>query len=893
MEAHNRIHDQISWLFALILFFSVTTPLLAFNNGDRVQATATLNIHNSPILNSTVLGQANQGDKGTISGASSYDVASGFTFYYVIWDAHPAGYSASTYLQLVSSSPPPNNASAPTILSPGSLSPSGPLLTTLTPTFTWNAATGATGYGLYISKYPYGAANIIYQNTSLSGTSFTLPIGVLQYGVQYRWGMTSFTGSSESSQSTPLYFQTFSFGTVLGSFNNVEAYSNGSVDYDSKQFNTATGINTGLEWQCVEYVNRYYYIVYGMNLKSTSMYGNADHYFPNASAAGLTSYSNGNSNSPQIGDILCFSGGGYGHVAIIRNVGTNQVTVIQQNVSENTNDANYSYPMTVSNGTYTIDGSRLGSTYNCQGWLRKSSSPPPNNASAPTILSPGSQSPPGPLLTTLTPTFTWNAATGATGYGLYISKYPYGYANIIYQNTSLSGTSFTLPSGVLQNGVQYRWGMTSFTGSSESSQSTQLYFQTSPPPNNASAPIIDSLNPPSYVSSGSYESMTIYGSNFQNNCSLMFTFPDKTLNPSARSVTFVSNNQLSYQFNNKNDVGTWAVQVKNPDGQTSNKYSFVVIPDTSASKVVLGIDVSNKQGIIDWNQVKAKGISFAYAKATGGTDWVDASFQNNMINGKNAGIIMGAYHFAYPTYYTPDEEVQHFLAIAAPYIKQGYLPPTLDIEDDPGDGTYSSFPLRTLKGDSLSSWIQRWITLMILKTGITPVLYMNLNYAESVQSYLTKYNLWIASPGTTPTEVPNTGVWNSYRIKQYDWYASMPGISTNVCLDAFNGDINSFTNFINNATPINYISTDNFKFINYPNPFGSNTIIAYRLPIPTLVTITIFDELGRVIQTLMNGNEDAGYYTINFDASSLPGGLYFCRIEAGSYNKTIKLIHIK
>ena len=158
------------------------------------------------------------------------------------------------------------------------------------------------------------------------------------------------------------------FGTLIGSFNGVAAYSNGRVDSVSNVYNSATGINTGMEWQCVEYVNRYYYIIYGLDIRIVGQ--NANQYYDNASSRKLVSYVNAGKTTPQVGDILCFSGGSAGHVAIIRNVGTTTVTVIQQNVRENSDDTNYTYPLSISSGTFTIDGSRLGTGYACQGWLR-------------------------------------------------------------------------------------------------------------------------------------------------------------------------------------------------------------------------------------------------------------------------------------------------------------------------------------------------------------------------------------------------------------------------------------------------------------------------------------------------------------------------------------------
>ncbi len=102
--------------------------------------------------------------------------------------------------------------------------------------------------------------------------------------------------------------------------------------------------------------------------------------------------------------------------------------------------------------------------------------------SPPYIIAPGSQYSPGSTLSSLTPQFTWNSVYGATGYGLYIRDLTTN--TLVYPNASgvtyypLQGTSLNMPSGILVNGHSYRWAMTSFTGSSESGQSSYLYFQT-------------------------------------------------------------------------------------------------------------------------------------------------------------------------------------------------------------------------------------------------------------------------------------------------------------------------------------------------------------------------------------------------------------------------------
>ena len=96
---------------------------------------------------------------------------------------------------------------------------------------------------------------------------------------------------------------------------------------------------------------------------------------------------------------------------------------------------------------------------------------------------------------------------------------------------------------------------------------------------------------------------------------------------------------------------------------------------------LLGIDVSNWQGNIDWEQVKADGYSYAWAKSTEGMTYTDPMFFTNMENGLNANVVMGAYHFARPDNNTPQEDAANFLNVASAYIGNGFLPPVLDLEN--------------------------------------------------------------------------------------------------------------------------------------------------------------------------------------------------------------------
>ena len=77
---------------------------------------------------------------------------------------------------------------------------------------------------------------------------------------------------------------------------------------------------------------------------------------------------------------------------------------------------------------------------------------------------------------------------------------------------------------------------------------------------------------------------------------------------------------------------------------------------------------------------------------------------------------------------------------------------------------------------------------------------------------------------------------------------------------------------------------------NTPNPFNSSTTIRFRLPKSSFIILKIYDFLGKEIETLLNGQRQAGLYKVNWNAKGLPSGIYLYSIQAGEFAETKKLI---
>lgn len=133
-------------------------------------------------------------------------------------------------------------------------------------------------------------------------------------------------------------------------------------------------------------------------------------------------------------------------------------------------------------------------------------------------------------------------------------------------------------------------------------------------------------------------------------------------------------------------------------------------------------------------------------------------------------------------------------------------------------------------------------------------------------------------------------------------FCQLDSISSNLTIDVDldgNGSIDTsyishydILTSIKNSIKIS-IASDYWLSQNHPNPFNPNTLISYSLPKSGFVELKVFNLLGQEVATLVNEQKAVGTYEVNFNASTLPSGVYIYKIQAGEFVQTKKMILLK
>ena len=194
---------------------------------------------------------------------------------------------------------------------------------------------------------------------------------------------------------------------------------------------------------------------------------------------------------------------------------------------------------------------------------------------------------------------------------------------------------------------------------------------------------------------------------------------------------------------------------------------------------IYGVDISHHQGKIDWETFakenpKEHPISFIYMKACEGSDHKDTQFDTNWTNAKKHGFTRGAYHY-FSTYSTGLEQATMFTGTVK--LEKGDLPPVIDVEEKPENKALFIQELKI------------FITKIEEYYGVKPIIYSGKKYMSRYLNdrFFDNYPTWIAHYYVDSLEVNQ-----EWTLWQCSDRGRIPGISKNVDINLFNGDIKQF-----------------------------------------------------------------------------------------------------
>ena len=280
----------------------------------------------------------------------------------------------------------------------------------------------------------------------------------------------------------------------------------------------------------------------------------------------------------------------------------------------------------------------------------------------------------------------------------------------------------------------------------------------------------------------------------------------------------------------------------------------------------------------------------AYSPATMNDDvigaWLESGYRGLFWSSQEwAGHLCGGWDIDDDTTFAPDD--WHYKYLGIEYIGgAGH-----DIATDP-------FPINPVRNDWISGGLAEFL-------GDSLQLYLNCSYELGFKNW---------ADAIIPTDeatvcFTDSALGRVMGIHTLHFLTKTVFLSFDqLCLDAQSGyywtepNISSVVgNALRYFTPINNIEDSANKVApihfdlkqNYPNPFNAETRISYTISEPVNVQLSIYNIAGQKIAELVNEKQDANSYQINWDAGGYPSGVYFCRIEAGGYSNTKKMILVR
>ena len=196
---------------------------------------------------------------------------------------------------------------------------------------------------------------------------------------------------------------------------------------------------------------------------------------------------------------------------------------------------------------------------------------------------------------------------------------------------------------------------------------------------------------------------------------------------------------------------------------------------------IAGIDVSKHNGVIDYERVKNDDYQFVIIKASEGKTYKDPAFGRNYRDAREAGLMVGAYHF-FRKNRTGQEQADNLLSVVRG--KTLDLPLVIDLEDDWGNGA-------TVSRQTAIERVMQMIDILN-KAGYQVMIYTNLDgYEKYYKNLLVDCDLWLCS-FTGPDLLPHL----PHIIQQFSHEGSVDGVEGEVDLNVFRGSKSEWQDYL-------------------------------------------------------------------------------------------------
>jgi GH25 family lysozyme M1 (1,4-beta-N-acetylmuramidase) len=200
---------------------------------------------------------------------------------------------------------------------------------------------------------------------------------------------------------------------------------------------------------------------------------------------------------------------------------------------------------------------------------------------------------------------------------------------------------------------------------------------------------------------------------------------------------------------------------------------------------VTGVAVGAGDTNLDWAQLKAEGVEFAYVEDTSGTTSTNPIFKQQYQGARGVGMLVGATHFALPNTSSGTTQADYFLADGGTWTaNDGVLPPVLDIEWNP----FGSAACYGISQSAMVNWISQFVTEVHAKTTRWPVIYTATAWWAECTGNLRGFSaddpLWTTQSSSGSATLP------------YDWttltFVSVPDDALHAYYDGTPADLTKF-----------------------------------------------------------------------------------------------------